>query len=122
MRPLDEWGISYEFPVAGTGIVAMIQGEKPGSGNTVALRADMDALPLTEDISRPFCSLYPGHMHACGHDAHVAIALGTARILMESRSEWSGCVKFFSSPRRRPREAPFPWWRQAAWNPPMWTT
>ena len=95
---LDEWGISYEFPVAGTGIVAMIQGEKPGSGNTVALRADMDALPLTEDIARPFCSLHPGHMHACGHDAHVAIALGTARILMESRSEWSGCVKFFFQP------------------------
>ncbi|MCI7608748.1 MAG: M20 family metallopeptidase, partial [Enterocloster clostridioformis] len=95
---LDEWGISYQFPVAGTGIVAMIQGGKPGSGNTVALRADMDALPLTEDSSRPCCSLNPGHMHACGHDAHVAIALGTARILMETRSEWSGCVKFFFQP------------------------
>ena len=95
---LDEWGIYYQFPVAGTGIVAMIQGGKPGSGNTVALRADMDALPLTEDSSRPCCSLNPGHMHACGHDAHVAIALGTARILMEARSEWSGCVKFFFQP------------------------
>ena len=95
---LDKWGISYEFPVAGTGIVAVIQGQKPGAGNTVALRADMDALPLTEDSSRPYCSLNPGRMHACGHDAHVAIALGTARILMESRDQWSGWVKFLFQP------------------------
>ena len=95
---LDKGGMSYEFPVAGTGIVAVIQGQKPGAGNTVALRADMDALPLTEDSSRPYCSLNPGRMHACGHDAHVAIALGTARILMESRDQWSGWVKFLFQP------------------------
>lgn len=95
---LDEWGIMYDHPVAGTGIVAKIRGLKPGRGNTVALRADMDALPLTEDPSRSYCSLNPGTMHACGHDAHVTIALGTARILMERREEWSGWVKFLFQP------------------------
>lgn len=97
-RLLDEWGISYEYPVAGTGIIARMKGQKEGSGATVALRADMDALPLTEDFSRPYCSLNPGYMHACGHDAHMAIALGAARILKDLQSQWSGCVKFFFQP------------------------
>ena len=97
-RLLDGWGIAYDFPVAVTGIVARIDGKKPGPGSTVALRADMDALPLTEDPSRPYCSLNPGTMHACGHDAHVTIALGTARILKELQDTWSGCVKFFFQP------------------------
>ncbi|MFQ9702815.1 MAG: M20/M25/M40 family metallo-hydrolase [Enterocloster clostridioformis] len=82
----------------------------------------MDALPLTEDSSRPCCSLNPGHMHACGHDAHVAITLGTARILMEARSEWSGCVKFFFQPAEETTGEPFPWWKRAVWNIPAWTT
>lgn len=54
---LDGWGISYEYPVAGTGIAAMIQGSRPGRGNTVALRADMDALPLTENPACPYGSM-----------------------------------------------------------------
>ena len=97
-RHLDEWGISYEYPVADTGIVAMMMGQKEGKGSTVALRADMDALPLTENPERPYCSGYPGTMHACGHDAHMAIALGTAHILKELQASWSGCVKFFFQP------------------------
>ena len=77
---LDGWGISYEYPVAGTGIAAMIQGSRPGRGNTVALRADMDALPLTENPACPYGSMNPGFMHACGHDAHVSIALSLIHI------------------------------------------
>ena len=96
---LDKWGISYIYPVAGTGITAVIYGEKAGTqGNTVALRADIDALPLTEDPSRPYCSLNSGAMHACGHDAHITIALGAARVLKEHAAEWAGCVKIFFQP------------------------
>ena len=96
---LDKWGISYIYPVAGTGITAVIYGEKAGAqGNTVALRADIDALPLTEDPSRPYCSLNSGAMHACGHDAHITIALGAARVLKEHAAEWAGCVKIFFQP------------------------
>ena len=58
----------------------------------------MDALPLTENPACPYGSMNPGFMHACGHDAHVSIALGAARILRECKAEWSGCVKFFFQP------------------------
>lgn len=95
---LDEWGIPYEFPVADTGIVAKLEGKKGGEGNTVGLRADIDALPLNEDPAREYCSRNPGVMHACGHDAHMTIALGTAKLLKEHEAEWSGCVKIFFQP------------------------
>lgn len=93
---LDSFGISYQYPVAGTGIVAVISGS--GEGNTVALRADIDALPLTENSGAPYASLNPGVMHACGHDAHTTIALCTARILQETRAQWGGCIKVFFQP------------------------
>ena len=95
---LDKWGISYEFPVAGTGIVAVIQGQKPGAGNTVALRADMDALPLTEDSSRPYCSLNPGRMHACGHDGHTSVALEVCRWLVDHKDQLKGTIKVLFQP------------------------
>lgn len=68
------------------------------SPKTVALRADMDALPIYEDRSHPFSSKNPGVMHACGHDAHMAIALGAARYFKEIEHHFSGCVKIFFEP------------------------
>lgn len=104
-RYLDDWGIEYQFPVADTGIVAMVQGkaETPAqdaasSPVVVGVRADIDALPLQEDESRPYCSLHEGVMHACGHDAHTTIALGTACYLKQHEGEWCGTVKFFFQP------------------------
>lgn len=79
-----------------TGIVAVIEGRYPGK--TVAVRADMDGLPVTEQPQNPVCSLHPGSMHACGHDAHMAIALGTARYFAENREQLCGNVKLLFQP------------------------
>lgn len=93
---LDTWGIEYKSGIAGTGIVAIIRGKK--CGKTVGVRADIDALPITEDNSISYKSLNSGIMHACGHDAHTTIALGTAKILKFMESELIGNVKFFFQP------------------------
>ncbi|MBQ2700689.1 MAG: amidohydrolase [Clostridia bacterium] len=77
-------------------IVGILKG-KPGD-RCVALRADMDALPITERNQCDFASMNPGIMHACGHDAHMAIALGAARLLAECKDQWSGCVKLLFEP------------------------
>jgi len=90
--------------VAHTGVVGLLVGGKPGS--TVALRADMDALPVAERTGLPFASteraMYNGQevgvMHACGHDAHVAILMGVAAVLAEVREELAGSVKFIFQP------------------------
>jgi amidohydrolase len=82
--------------IAGTGIVATLTGAKPG--NTVALRADMDALPIEERTGLPFASQIPGAMHACGHDAHTAMLLGAATSLARERDRLGGIVKFFFQP------------------------
>jgi amidohydrolase len=94
-RELDEIGISHRR-VAKTGIVGIIEGEKPGK--VAALRADMDALPITEQSGEPFSSEIPGMMHACGHDAHTAMLLGAARELTSSRKNLAGKVVLLFQP------------------------
>jgi amidohydrolase len=82
--------------MATTGLVALIQG-KPGK-NTIALRADMDALPIEEKNNVAYKSTKPGVMHACGHDVHTASLLGTAKILSQIKNEFEGTVKLIFQP------------------------
>jgi amidohydrolase len=93
---LEEMGLEYH-KMADTGLVALIKGDKP-SNNVVALRADMDALPITEANDVPYRSQNVGVMHACGHDAHTSSLLGTARILTELKSQFAGTVKLIFQP------------------------
>ncbi len=79
-----------------TAIVGTLRGGKPGP--TVAIRADMDALPILEQTGAPFASQNPGVMHACGHDVHMAAALGAAMLLSQQRENLPGTVKFFFEP------------------------
>jgi amidohydrolase len=97
-RKLEELGLEYH-KMADTGLVALIQGEKPSdASNVVALRADMDALPILEANEVSYKSQNPGVMHACGHDAHTSSLLGTARILTELKSQFAGTVKLIFQP------------------------
>ncbi|MEO8111376.1 MAG: M20 family metallopeptidase [Ginsengibacter sp.] len=93
---LDELGISWK-PIAGSGVLAIINGEKP-SKQVVALRADMDALPITEANKITYASQNKGVMHACGHDAHTSSLLGTAAILQSIKSEFGGTIKLIFQP------------------------
>ena len=95
-KKLDELGLSYTR-MAGNGLVALITGEKP-SDKVIALRADMDALPITEINDVPYKSKNIGVMHACGHDAHTSSLLGTAKILIQLKSEFGGTVKLIFQP------------------------
>ncbi len=93
---LDELGLTYQR-MADNGLVALIRGEKQ-SGNVVALRADMDALPITEANEVPYKSQNTGVMHACGHDAHTSSLLGTAKILTGLKSQFGGTIKLIFQP------------------------
>lgn len=103
---LKRVGIETKTQVAKTGVLGYIRSEKPG--RTIALRADMDALPIKEATGLPFASQNDGKMHACGHDAHTSIALGAAMILNELRSDLNGEVRFLFQPseERNPGGAP----------------
>lgn len=94
---LTELGIPFEKK-ANTGLVALLKGEKPGPDKVIALRADMDALPILEANPVEYRSTNEGVMHACGHDVHTASLLGTARILSKLKPEFSGTVKFIFQP------------------------
>ncbi len=94
---LREMGIDdIKTGVARHGVVALIRGRKPGP--TVALRADMDALPIKERTGLAFASKNDGVMHACGHDAHMAMLLGATQVLMDMRDELQGNVKLIFQP------------------------
>jgi amidohydrolase len=93
---LNEIGITWK-PIANTGVLAVIEGHSPGF-NTVALRADIDALPIQELNAVDYASKNPGVMHACGHDFHTSSLLGTARIIQECRKDFKGTVKLLFQP------------------------
>ena len=95
-RVLGELGLEVRTGIGRTGVVALLQGGRPGP--TVMLRADMDALPIQEISEAPYVSQVPGVMHACGHDGHVAIGLGAATLLARHAAELPGRVLFVFQP------------------------
>lgn len=94
---LDSFQIAHQKGVAGTGLVAIIQGKNPDS-KTIALRADMDALPIQEQNDVPYKSTRPGVMHACGHDVHTSSLLGAAWILQQVQNQFEGTIKLLFQP------------------------
>ncbi len=96
---LTEWGIAHQTSIAETGVVAVIQGRKTSlKPRTLAIRADMDALPIQEANDVPYKSQHQGVMHACGHDGHTSIALMTAYYLSQHRDDFAGTVKIIFQP------------------------
>ncbi|WP_333657042.1 M20 metallopeptidase family protein, partial [Anaerolinea sp.] len=95
-KTLTGLGLEVTTGVAKTGVVALLETGKPGP--TILVRFDMDALPIQEQNTVDYASQTPGVMHACGHDAHVAIGLGVARLLSAHREELRGRVKFMFQP------------------------
>lgn len=94
---LQSFGIEHQKGVAGTGVVATIRGKNP-EGRVIALRGDMDALPIQEQNDVPYKSTQPGVMHACGHDVHTASLLGAAWILNQVKDRFDGTIKFLFQP------------------------
>ncbi|NJL01871.1 MAG: amidohydrolase [Spirulinaceae cyanobacterium SM2_1_0] len=94
-QKLTDWGVRHQTGIAKTGVVAVIPGTRPGP--VLAVRADMDALPIQELNEVPYCSQHDGVMHACGHDGHTAIALGLAHYLSKN-NDFSGTVKLIFQP------------------------
>jgi len=93
---LSEYGVPFEIK-ATTGVVGLIKGKNPDK-QTIALRGDMDALPIKEENEIPYKSKIEGVMHACGHDVHTTCILGAAKILNELKEEWEGTVKLIFQP------------------------
>lgn len=94
---LQSFGLTPTEGIAETGVVALIEGKNPGK-KVIALRADMDALPILEQNNVPYKSGTPGVMHACGHDAHTSSLLITSRILQELKDEFEGTIKVIFQP------------------------
>ena len=98
IKKLREFGVNrLKDGIAGTGVVAVIEGQGAGNGITVGLRADMDALPIQENSGSEYASVHAGKMHACGHDGHTVMLLGAARYLCETRT-FSGKVVLIFQP------------------------
>ncbi len=95
-QKLSEFNIPFEVK-ATTGVVGIIKGKNPAS-RVVALRGDMDALPITEENNVAYKSTVPGVMHACGHDVHTTCLLGAAKVLSETKDDWEGTVKLIFQP------------------------
>jgi len=95
-QKLSEYNIPFEIK-AQTGVIGLIKGKNPDK-RMIALRADMDALPITEANDVPYKSKHEGIMHACGHDVHTTCLLGAAKILQELKDEWEGTVKLIFQP------------------------
>ncbi len=95
-KELTKLGLKVSTGIAHTGVVGLLEGARPGP--VVLLRADMDALPMSEETGAEYASEEPGKMHACGHDGHVAIGLAVAKILHNHRRELAGTVKFVFQP------------------------
>jgi len=93
---LGRLGLEVQTGIARHGVIGLLRTGKPGP--TLMIRADMDALPITEATGLPFASTHPGCMHACGHDAHMAMALGAAAVLSMLRERFTGNVKFVFQP------------------------
>src|SRR4030042_4996348 len=89
-------GLNVQTGVAGHGVVGTLTCEKPGPA--LMIRADMDALPFKEETGLPFSSIHDGVMHACGHDAHMAMALVATTVLNKMKAGLKGCVKFVFQP------------------------
>jgi len=96
-QKLDEYGIKYSKGIAKTGVVGIIEGRNP-SEKVIALRADMDALPILEENNVDYKSVVDGKMHACGHDVHMASLLGASKILMKIKEQFTGTVKLIFQP------------------------
>lgn len=94
---LKEYGLDPQKGIGGTGVVALIEGKNP-DGKVIALRADMDALPIVEQNDVPYKSKTKGIMHACGHDVHTSSLLGAARILYDIKDAFEGTVKLIFQP------------------------
>ncbi len=95
-KELTGLGLEVTTGVGGTGVVALIEGARPGP--VILVRADMDALPIVEETGAAYASQNPGVMHACGHDAHTAVLLTTAKLLLAHRKELAGTVKLVFQP------------------------
>jgi len=97
-QKLEEYGVDIVDIGTKTGVLGILEGKKTGPGRVTALRADMDALPILEKTGLEYASRNEGIMHACGHDGHTTVLLGTAKLLSSMKSMFSGTVKFIFQP------------------------
>ena len=96
-QKLNDMGVFFQTGIVDTGVVGIIEGKNP-SARCIALRGDIDALPILEKNNVDYCSINEGVMHACGHDVHTASLLGVAKILNDTKKDWEGTIKLIFQP------------------------